>query len=122
MEKDQASKFILDLLKHATGKNASDVFIAADFPPAMKIDGKITPVAPQPLSAQHTKELVRAVMNDRQTEEFESKKEANFAINPPGLGRFRVSAFVQQGHAGLRLDERRVGKDCRPSVSPYYEK
>ncbi|BBH15300.1 PilT/PilU family type 4a pilus ATPase [Chromobacterium haemolyticum] len=103
MEKDQASKFILDLLKHATGKNASDVFIAADFPPAMKIDGKITPVAPQPLSAQHTKELVRAVMNDRQTEEFETKKEANFAINPPGLGRFRVSAYVQQGHAGMVL-------------------
>ncbi|MBV8678868.1 MAG: PilT/PilU family type 4a pilus ATPase [Aquitalea sp.] len=103
MEKDQASKFIHDLLKHAVGKNASDIFISAEFPPAMKIDGKITPVAPQPLSAQHTKELVRSVMNDRQTEEFESKKEANFAINPPGIGRFRVSAFIQQGCAGMVL-------------------
>jgi twitching motility protein PilU len=55
------------------------------------------------LSAQHTKELVRSVMNDRQTEEFESKKEANFAINPPGIGRFRVSAFIQQGCAGMVL-------------------
>ncbi|POZ62992.1 PilT/PilU family type 4a pilus ATPase [Chromobacterium alticapitis] len=103
MEKDQASKFIHDLLKHAIGKNASDIFISPEFPPAMKIDGKITPVAPQPLSPQQSKELVRAVMNDRQTEEFESKKEANFAINPPGIGRFRVSAFVQQGMAGMVL-------------------
>ncbi|KIA79862.1 PilT/PilU family type 4a pilus ATPase [Chromobacterium amazonense] len=103
MEKDQASKFIHDLLKHAIGKNASDIFISPEFPPAMKIDGKITPVAPQPLSAQQSKELVRSVMNDRQTEEFESKKEANFAINPPGIGRFRVSAFVQQGMVGMVL-------------------
>jgi twitching motility protein PilU len=103
MEKDQASKFIHDLLKHAISKNASDIFISADFPPAMKIDGKITPVAPQPLTAQHTKELVRSVMNDRQTEEFESTREANFAISPPGIGRFRVSAYVQQGSAGMVL-------------------
>ncbi|MDF0604061.1 PilT/PilU family type 4a pilus ATPase [Neisseriaceae bacterium TC5R-5] len=109
MEKDQTSKFIHDLLKHAVGKNASDIFIAADFPPAMKIDGKITPVSPQPLSAQHTKELVRSIMSDRQTEEFEAHKEANFAISPPGVGRFRVSAFVQQGQVGMVL--RKINTD-----------
>ena len=103
MGKRPGIKFIHDLLKHAISKNASDIFISADFPPAMKIDGKITPVAPQPLTAQHTKELVRSVMNDRQTEEFESTREANFAISPPGIGRFRVSAYVQQGSAGMVL-------------------
>jgi len=103
MEKDQASRFIHDILKHAVGKNASDVFIAAEFPPAMKIDGKITPIAQQPMSAQHTKELVRAVMNDRQTEEFEASHEANFAISPAGIGRFRVSAYQEQGRVGMVL-------------------
>ncbi|GHD70631.1 PilT/PilU family type 4a pilus ATPase [Vogesella fluminis] len=103
MEKDQASRFIHDLLKHAASKNASDIFITADFPPAMKIDGRIVPVAPQALTAQHCKELVRSVMNDRQTEEFESSSEANFAISPPGIGRFRVSAYMQQGKAGMVL-------------------
>jgi twitching motility protein PilU len=103
MEKDQASRFIHDILKHAVGKDASDVFIAAEFPPAMKIDGKITPVAGQPLSAQHTKELVRAVMNDKQTEEFEASHEANFAISPAGIGRFRVSAYQEQGRVGMVL-------------------
>ena len=103
MEKDQASRFIHDLLKHAASKNASDIFITSDFPPAMKIDGKITPVAPQALTGQHCKELVRSVMNDRQMEEFESSSEANFAISPPGIGRFRVSAYMQQGKAGMVL-------------------
>jgi twitching motility protein PilU len=42
-------------------------------------------------------------MNDRQTKEFDSTKECNFAISPPGIGRFRVSAFVQQGFTGAVL-------------------
>ena len=103
MERDQAAKFMQDLLKHMRAKNASDLFITADFPPAMKIDGKVTPVSGQILIAQHTKELARAIMNDRQTEEFEATKECNFAINPGNLGRFRVNAFFQQGRIGMVL-------------------
>lgn len=103
MEKEQATKFMHDLLRLMRAKNASDLFITADFPPAMKIDGKLTPVSSQALSTQHTKELARAVMNDRQTEEFEATKECNFAISPGGIGRFRCNAFQQQGRIGLVL-------------------
>jgi twitching motility protein PilU len=103
MEKEQATKFMHDLLRLMRQKNASDLFITADFPPAMKIDGKLTPVSSQALSAQHTKELARAVMNDRQAEEFEATKECNFAISPGGIGRFRCNAFMQQGRIGLVL-------------------
>jgi twitching motility protein PilU len=101
MERDQATKFIYDLLRLMNGKKASDLFITVGFPPAIKLDGKMTPVSQQPLSAQHTSELVRSVMNDRQAAEFESSKECQFAISPAGIGRFRVSAFVQQGHVGM---------------------
>jgi twitching motility protein PilU len=101
MEKDQASKFIHDLLRLAIKRDASDIFIAADFAPAVKVDGKIIPIAQNPLSAQHTRELVRSIMNDRQIEIFESTKEANFAITPPGFGRFRISAYVEQGRVGM---------------------
>lgn len=101
MERDQATKFMHDLLRLMTTKNGSDMFITADFPPAFKIDGKLTPVSNQPLSPTHTVELARAIMNDKQSAEFEAKKEANFAISPSGLGRFRVSAFVQQGRVGM---------------------
>ncbi len=101
MERDQASVFINDLLKLLNSRNGSDLFITADFPPAVKVDGKIVKVSPQPLNAGHTLALARAVMNDRQTAEFERTMECNFAISPPGIGRFRVNAFIQQGKVGM---------------------
>jgi twitching motility protein PilU len=103
MERDQAFKFISDLLRLMVSKNGSDLFITAGFPPAMKIDGKMTPVSSQPLTAAHTAELARSVMNDKQTASFELTKEANFAISPGDLGRFRVSAFVQMSSVGMVL-------------------
>lgn len=101
MERDQALKFMQDLLKLMVSKKGSDLFITAGFPPAIKIDGKIIPQSNQVLSQQHTQEIARAVMNDKQSAEFESTKECNFAISPSGIGRFRVNAFVQQGRIGL---------------------
>ena len=103
MERDQATKFINDLLRLMVGRNGSDLFITADFPPAIKVDGKITKVSPQPLSAGHTLALARSIMNDKQVAEFERTKECNFAISPPGVGRFRANAFIQQGKVGLVL-------------------
>jgi twitching motility protein PilU len=101
MERDQASKFVNDLLRLMVSRNGSDLFLTADFPPAIKVDGKITKVSPQPLTGQHTISLARAVMNDKQAAEFEKTKECNFAISPTGIGRFRCNAFVQQGNVGL---------------------
>jgi len=103
MERDQALKFMHDLLRLMLSKKASDLFITADFPPAIKVDGKMTPVSNQKLTPQHTKELARAIMNDKQSAEFEASKECNFAISPADIGRFRVSAFIQQGRIGMVL-------------------
>jgi len=101
MDRDQAVRFMHDLLKALVAKNASDLFLTAGYPPAIKLDGRMTPVANQPLTPQHTAELARALMNDKQAHEFEATKECNFAINPPEIGRFRMNAFVQQGRIGL---------------------
>jgi twitching motility protein PilU len=103
MERDQAVKFIHELLRAMVAKRASDLFITAGFPPAFKLDGKMTPVSNQSLTPQHTQELARSLMNDKQAQEFEASKECNFAINPPGIGRFRVNAFVQQARVGIVL-------------------
>ncbi len=103
MERDQATKFMNDLLRLMLSKNGSDLFITAGFPPAIKIDGKITRVSDQALTPPHTVELARSIMNDKQSAVFEQTKECNFAINPAELGRFRVSAFVQQNHVGMVL-------------------
>ncbi|WP_028601941.1 PilT/PilU family type 4a pilus ATPase [Ottowia thiooxydans] len=101
MERDQASKFINDLLKLMLARKGSDLFITADFPPAIKVDGMVTKVSPQPLTAAHTLALARAVMSDKQAAEFERTKECNFAVAPAGVGRFRCNAFVQMGKVGL---------------------
>ena len=103
MERDQAVKFIHELLRAMVAKKASDLFITAGFPPAFKLDGKMTPVSNQSLTPQHTQELARSLMNDKQAQEFEATHECNFAINPPGIGRFRVNAFVQQARVGIVL-------------------
>ena len=101
MEKGQAEKFVFDLLRLMLGKKASDMFITAGFPPAMKIDGKMTPISQQVLSPQQAREIARAIMNDKQTAEFDGTSECNFAIGMPGVARFRVNAFIQRGSVGL---------------------
>ena len=103
MERDQAGKFINDLLKLMLTRKGSDLFITADFPPAIKVDGKVTKLSAQPLTAAHTLTLVRSVMSDKQAAEFEATKECNFAIAPAGIGRFRCNAFVQAGKVGMVL-------------------
>ena len=103
MERDQASKFINDLLRLMVSRKGSDLFLTADFPPAIKVDGKVTKVSPQPLTGQHTLQLARSIMNDKQAADFEKHKECNFAISPQGIGRFRVNAYLQQGHVALVL-------------------
>jgi twitching motility protein PilU len=115
MERDQATSFITDLLKLMIGRGGSDLFITAEFPPAIKVDGKVTKVSPQPLNGTHTLALARSIMNDKQVAEFERTKECNFAIAPPSLGRFRVNAFMQQSKVGMVL--RTI-----PSVLPTIDK
>ena len=103
MEREQASKFLQDLLGLMISKNGSDLFLTAEFPPAFKVDGKLFPVSNVPLTSAHTTELARALMNDKQAAEFEEHREVNFAISPVGVGRFRVNAFMQMGRVGLVL-------------------
>ncbi len=101
MDRDQAVQFMHNLLRAMLSKKASDLFITAGFPPAFKVDGKMTPVSNQTLTPQMTADLARGIMNDKQAAEFESTKECNFAIAPSGIGRFRVNAFMQQQRVGL---------------------
>ncbi|CAG9177061.1 PilT/PilU family type 4a pilus ATPase [Cupriavidus respiraculi] len=101
LDRDSAHKYVSDLLALMVSNRGSDLFITADFPPAIKVDGKITPVSQQPLTPVQAQGLVRSIMNERQMAEFETSRECNFAISTPASGRFRVSAFIQQGKAGM---------------------
>ena len=101
MEREQASSFVQELLRVMLARKASDLFFNAGFPPAVKIDGRLTPLSDKPLSSEYTSTIVRAIMNDRQLADFEATKESNFAISPSGIGRFRVNAFIQRGDVGV---------------------
>ena len=103
MERDQATELVHNLLRGMIAKKASDLVLTAGFPPAFKVDGKLMPVSPQVLTPTHTMELAHSVMNDRQSAEFESTHECNFAISPTGIGRFRVNVFMQQQRIGMVL-------------------
>ncbi|MEE8321248.1 MAG: PilT/PilU family type 4a pilus ATPase [Gammaproteobacteria bacterium] len=103
MEREQAIKFMRDLLKLMIEKKGSDLFVTVDFPPAIKAHGKITPVSKTKLTAENTKAMAYAIMTDKHLKEFEATKECNFAINPVGIGRFRANAFIQQSCCGLVL-------------------
>ena len=101
MERERATEFIR--APEAGGQQkGSDLFITAGFPPTIKVDGKMRRFE-DALTPQHTRELVLSVMNDKQEAEFKGDQECNFAINTPGLGRFRVNAFFQQNLIGMVL-------------------
>jgi len=103
MERDQATRMMQTLLKKMVAKEGSDLFITAGFPPAIKIDGEIHRAAEQRLTPEQSAVIVRSIMNDKQARDFDATQECNFAIFPQGIGRFRVSAFIQQGYVGAVL-------------------
>ena len=103
MERDQAIRLTQNLLKKMVEIKGSDLFLTAEHPPSIKVDGTIKPFADRPLTPEQSSVIVRAIMNDKQSREFDATKECNFAIAPPGIGRFRVSAFVAQGSVGAVL-------------------
>ena len=94
-------KPIADWLRLMVARKASDLFLTAGFPPAIKLDGQVTPISEQTLTPADTLNIARSVMTERVWAEFDAHNEANFAIHDLEIGRFRVSAFVQQGRMGV---------------------
>jgi twitching motility protein PilU len=103
MEREQAVRLTQNLLRKMVEKDGSDLFITSGFPPAIKVDGTIHKATDAPLTPEQSAMMVRSIMNDKQVKEFDATKECNFAIAPQGIGRFRVSAFIQQGMVGAVL-------------------
>ena len=97
------------MLRLMADKKSSDLFITAGLPPSMKVDGVIRQLTSESLSPEKAREIVLGSMNEAQRKEFMLSHECNFAISARGVGRFRVSAFYQQGNIGIV---------CRRSTTP----
>ena len=98
---EEMKKFIHNLLNHMVQNKGSDLFITAGYPPAMKLDGKLTKITDKPLTAEHTAQIARSIMDEKQAQEFADTNECNFAISLAGVSRFRVNAMIQRGAAAL---------------------
>jgi twitching motility protein PilU len=101
LSEEQAKSYMIKLLTAMTRTGGSDLFISRDFPPSMKIQGKMQPLATQKLSAEITRELAQSVMNDGQRAEFARELECNFAMSITDVARFRVNVFMQQLNVGM---------------------
>ncbi len=92
---------IYEWLRFMVVRNASDLFLTAGFPPAIKLNGKISAIAKQSLTPIDSATFAKALMSEKQQAEFAATHEANFAIYQPEVGRFRVNVFLQQGRTGI---------------------
>jgi twitching motility protein PilU len=100
---EQAKDYMHKLLAAMAKAGGSDLFVAHDYPPSMKAHGTMTPLTQQKLTGEVTAKLAHALMNEKQRAEFATEMECNFAIVVPGVSRFRVNVFVQQGNVGMVL-------------------
>jgi twitching motility protein PilU len=103
MNPEEGVAFMHNLLRLMVVRKASDLFITGGFPPALKVDGRVTPLGTSLMLPEQTEALAAALMNERQSEEFRRTHECNFAVAPDDIGRFRVNAYVQQGQVALVL-------------------
>ena len=98
---EQARAYMHKLLAAMRQAGGSDLFIAADYSPSMKLQGAMQPLSSQKLNGETTRSLAHSLMNERQREEFAKEMECNFAISIPGISRFRINVFIQQQCVGM---------------------
>jgi twitching motility protein PilT len=78
-------------------RNASDLLLKVGRPPTVRVNGELHTLEMQPVKPEDLKMLAEQVMTPRQVKEFAEKKEADFAIGVPGVGRFRTNIYQQRG-------------------------
>ncbi|WDZ51230.1 PilT/PilU family type 4a pilus ATPase [Acinetobacter vivianii] len=98
---EEAKTFMFHMLTKVVEYGVSDLFITADFPPSIKLQGLMRPLGQQELTADKTKLFAYSLMNEKQRQDFENEWECNFAINVPNVSRFRVNVFKQQLQIGM---------------------
>ncbi|HMJ82739.1 MAG TPA: type IV pilus twitching motility protein PilT [Vicinamibacterales bacterium] len=89
-----------ELLKMTVDLNGSDLHIAIDTPPQVRVHGELQRMQLPPMVASETKQLVYSVLTDSQKKRFEESNELDFSFGIRGLARFRCNVFQQRGAVG----------------------
>ena len=88
-------------LKIIVEQDGSDLYFSTGAPPSMKVQGKLTAIAAEPLAPGVVEALADSLMDAEQKAEFERRPEMNLAISESGIGRFRVNIFKQRGQVAM---------------------
>ena len=94
---------LVELARAAAETRASDLFIKADSPPTLRVDGKVAPLDYPPLTGEDTRQLAYSVMASDQIGRFERRHELDLAFTLEGIARFRANVYQQRGTVGMVL-------------------
>ncbi|MFP5441204.1 MAG: PilT/PilU family type 4a pilus ATPase [Gammaproteobacteria bacterium] len=100
-ERQQYQGVVHKLLAAMVSMKGSDLFITAGFPPAIKVNGKLTKLNETPLTPEQTIKMARCIASEKQWQQYLDTKGSNFAIAPEKIGRFRINIFSQQNRCGM---------------------
>ena len=89
------------MLRFMVDKRASDLYLSANSPPMVRINGLVVPITSQPLGVQGPRELLEGLVPPERMQELLSTNELTMALSLENLGRFRVSAFIQRGTVAM---------------------
>jgi len=101
---------LTELLRVTVEIDGSDLHLATDTPPQVRVHGALQRLAGEPLTAAETKSLAYSVLTDAQKKRFEETQELDFSFGIRGLARFRGNLFHQRGAVGavFRLIPERI--------------
>jgi twitching motility protein PilT len=91
---------IQEFLKIMIEKGASDLHVAVNSPPLVRVDGDLSPLPYPPLTPTDTKNLTYSLLTEAQKHRFEEELELDFSFAVRGLARFRGNLFLQKGSVG----------------------
>ncbi len=112
---------LVEILKTAVGRKASDIHLAVGRAPLMRLNGKIEDIPGfSPLTADETKNLVYSMLFEEQRAKFEANWELDCSFSVPGVSRFRVNAFLQKNgvEAVLRVISSKIPTPEELSLPP----
>lgn len=101
---------LIELLKLAIEKKASDLHLTEDAPPILRVDGALKSTRMDKLTREDTKRMIYSIMDSRQRDEFEKLLDYDFSIDVSGVGRCRVNVHMQRGsvEAAFRIVPQQV--------------
>jgi len=95
-------------LEKAIAASASDLHLTVGAPPILRIDGEMILMDEPPLTPEHSRELIYAMMTEEQVQHFEREWELCFSMNIPGSGYFRITVYYRQRNVEAAV---RIGRD-----------